>query len=60
MVSKEHLEELRVIIRKKCGREVTDKELSEIGNGLVHYFSLLAEMKTKLEKPETKPGKNAV
>lgn len=52
MVSKERLEELRIIIGEEYGREVTDKELFEIGNGLVNYFSLLAKMNAKTERQE--------
>lgn len=52
MVSKERLEELRIIIREECGREVTDKELFEIGNGLINYFSLLAKIRARIESSE--------
>lgn len=52
MVSKERLEELRIIIREEYGLEVTDKELFEIGSGLVSYFSLLTKIRARLESSE--------
>ena len=51
-MSKERLEELRMIIREKYGRELTDRELFEIGNGLVNYFSLLGKIDTKQGRDE--------
>jgi len=45
MVSDELLEEFRVIILEDYGREITKEEASEIANGMVQYFDLLAKMK---------------
>ena len=44
-VSKERLDELKKIIKEDYGKELSDKEVSEIGNGFVDYFSLLQKIK---------------
>ena len=59
MVSKELLEELRAIIREQYGWDLSPKEVSEIGNGLVDYFSLLAELNARLEKEENNNNSRA-
>lgn len=43
-VSKELILELQQIIKGEYGREVSFEEASEIANGLVGYFDLLAKM----------------
>ena len=44
MVSQQLLLELKEIIRVECGRDLSMKEVSEIGNGLVGYYDLLAKI----------------
>jgi len=44
MVSQHLLQELGEIIKEEYGRDLNMKEISEIGNGLVGYFDLLAKM----------------
>lgn len=43
-VSKEHILELQQIIKEDYDREVSFSETSEIANGLVGYFDLLAKL----------------
>lgn len=40
-IPKESLDELKEILKGKYGREMTDKEIFEIGNGLLRFFKLL-------------------
>lgn len=44
MVSQHLLQELGEIIKEEYGRDLNMQEISEIGNGLVGYFDLLAKM----------------
>lgn len=44
MVSKKLLKELRQIIKEEYGVELKSKEVSDIGNTLVGFFELLAEI----------------
>ncbi len=44
-VSKELILELQQIIKAEYGRDPSFAEVSEIANGLVGYFDLLAKMK---------------
>lgn len=44
MVSQQLLLELKEIIRVECGRDLSMEEVSEIGNGLVGYYDLLAKI----------------
>lgn len=44
MVSNDLLQELKEIIKEEYGKDLEMKEVSEIGNGLVDYFDLLAKM----------------
>jgi hypothetical protein len=44
VVSKELILELLQIIKEEYGREVSFREASEIANGTVGYFDLLAKM----------------
>jgi hypothetical protein len=44
MASQHLLQELGEIIKEEYGRNLTMKEISEIGNGLVGYFNLLAKI----------------
>jgi hypothetical protein len=44
MVSNELLQELKEIIKEEYGRNLSMEEVSEIGNGLVGYFDMLAKM----------------
>ena len=54
MISQALLDELRVILKKDYGQDLTPERVFEIGNTLVGYFDLLAkfsqENKDKNEK----------
>jgi len=45
MVSKQMLLKLKIIIKDEYGRDLTDGEVFEIGNGLVRYFKTLKRLK---------------
>ena len=47
MVGEELLKELQKIIAEDYGRDLDMSEISEIGNGLVGYFDLLAKINYK-------------
>lgn len=47
MVSQQLLQELKEIIKVEYGRDLSMEEISEIGNGLVGYYDLLAKMHHK-------------
>lgn len=51
-ISKELITELQTIIREEYGKEISFPEVSEIANGLVGYFDLLAKIhhRDKTEK----------
>jgi len=44
MVSKQMLQKLKIIIKDEYGRDLTDSEVFEIGNGLVRYFKALKRL----------------
>ncbi len=63
-ISQELLNELKDILREDYGKELSPKELFEVGNSLVLYFDLLARIhsRNKLksedfesDNPETSP-----
>ncbi len=63
-ISQELLNELRDILREDYGKELSQKELFEVGNSLVLYFDLLARIhsRNKLksenserDNPKTRP-----
>ena len=44
MVSQQLLNELKEIIKEEYGQDLEMEKVSQIGNGLVGYFDLLAKM----------------
>jgi len=44
MVSQQLLDELKEIIKAEYGQDLEMEKVSQIGNGLVGYFDLLAKM----------------
>ena len=44
MVSQQIIEELKVVIQKDYGRDLSVAEVTEIANGLVGYFDTLARI----------------
>ena len=44
MVSQQLLDELKEIIKEEYGQDLEMDKISQIGNGLVGYFDLLAKM----------------
>lgn len=44
MVSKKMLQKLKIIIKDEYGRDLSDSEVFEIGNGLVKYFKALKRL----------------
>lgn len=51
-VSKELILELQQIIKGDYDREVSFAQVSEIGNGLVGYFDLLAKLQFQQDNPD--------
>ena len=51
-VSEKRILELQQIIKEEYGRDVTFSEVSEIANGLVGYFDLLAKVDWESKKEE--------
>lgn len=49
-ISKERILELQQIIKEDYAREVSFSEASEIANGLVGYFDLLAKLYHQMQK----------
>lgn len=47
MVSQQLLKELQEIIKEEYGQDLEMEKISQIGNGLVGYFDLLAKMHHK-------------
>jgi|GEM_PF-1134964 len=45
MISKFRLEQLKIIIKKDYGRDLTDSEAFELGHQLVAYYSGLKKLK---------------
>ena len=58
MLSEQTVKKLIEIIADEYGKELTMKEGSEIANGLVNYFDLLAKIdfENKKENAEPKPA----
>ncbi|SNQ59955.1 hypothetical protein [Candidatus Methanoperedens nitratireducens] len=46
-ISQELLNELKDILREDYGKELSQKELFEVGNSLVLYFDLLARIHSR-------------
>ena len=44
MISQQLLNELKEIIKEEYDRDLNMQEISQIGNGLMGYFDLLAKM----------------
>ena len=51
MISEKLILEFQKIVKDEYGREVSIAEASEIANGLVGYFDLLAKLQDKIDKP---------
>jgi len=49
MVSEELVRELQIIIFEEYGKKVTFRQASEIANGLVGYFDLLAKVDYRIK-----------
>ena len=56
-VSKELILELQQIIKEEYSKEVSFEEASEIGNGLVGYFDLLARLDYENKNAKRAKGK---
>jgi len=54
MVSKQSIEELQKIILEEYGRKLDFNQVSEIANGLVGYFDLLAKINYRIEQNHDK------
>ena len=54
MVSEKLVKEFRKIVKEEYGKDITMSEASQIANGLVDYFDLLAKLyhKQKTNKEE--------
>ena len=44
MLSEKTIEELRLILREDYGKDLSTADVSEIANGMVGYFDLLAKI----------------
>lgn len=53
MLSKELLEELKLILKEEYGINLTDDETTKVGMNLVGYFSLLAKIQNLIQSNET-------
>ncbi len=58
MVSPQLLQELKEIIKSEYGVSLDMQEVSEIGNGLVGYYDLLAKMHHQNNENEISIAKN--
>jgi hypothetical protein len=56
-VSKERILELQQIIKEDYGKEVSIRKASEIANGLVGYFDLLARLDYENKNAKRAKGK---
>jgi len=52
MVSQQLLKELQEIIKEEYGQDLEMEKVSQIGNGLVGYFDLLAKIHHKNNEDE--------
>ena len=51
---------LKIIIKDEYGRDLTDSEVFEIGNGLVRYFKALKRLKLSKEFVNMKKHTNKI
>jgi hypothetical protein len=58
MVSQQLIEELKIIIKEDYGKDLEIKEVAQIANNLVGYFSLLAQIHQREGEPENKYDNN--
>ncbi len=58
MVSKPMLQKLKIIIKNEYGRDLSDSEVFEIGNGLVRYFKALKRLNLSKEFANMKKHTN--
>ena len=50
MVSEKMLIKLKTIIKDEYGRDLTDSEVSELGNQIVGYYKALIKLKLSKQK----------
>lgn len=60
MISKKRLEQLKVIIKNEYGRDLSDKEVFEIANGLLRYFKALKRLKLSKHSVNMKKHTNKI
>ena len=58
MISSKLLDELKTIFREDYGVELKPQEVSEIGNTLVNYFSLLLEIEARESRDKNYDNEN--
>ena len=58
MVSKELLDELKIIIEEEYGKDLDSYEVSELGNMLVEVFHLLMTLDKEDKKLSEEVGQN--
>ena len=60
MISQQLLSELKEIIKAEYGRDLEMSEVSQIGNGLVGWFDLLAKIKHEDNENDNKESTTKV
>ena len=53
MLSKELLEELKLILKEEYSLNLSDDETAKLGRNLVGYFSLLAKIQNRKQSNES-------
>lgn len=60
MVSRELVEELRIIIKEEYQVDLEPEEASEIANTLVNFFNLLTKIEFESDKNQAEEGAEAL
>jgi len=57
ILNQQQIDELGIILKEEMGVVLTSPDLSLLGNSVVHYFEILAEVNREVqnEKKNTKP-----
>ena len=52
MISKEKLDEFKEIYKEQTGKDISDEDAQEVGQGLVNYFDLLGKIHHRIKTNE--------
>ena len=58
ILNQQQIDELGIILKEEMGVVLASPDLSLLGNSVVHYFEILAEVNREVDKNEKKDTKS--